>query len=173
MDFEMRFQVLFRSNIKSHRRWFEWLSSGAFFQTAAERYESATNVAAMHELAQQVIETEIYNKHDGEGRTYSLLDSFLAAPTGKGITVYSDPAVAPSKGPFGSGSPEAFSYAAFFEETAFNSFILGAGNDVFNEIKHRPFYEPLERAVEELARETSMRAILSAVVRRMPKAREI
>jgi len=171
--FENTFQVLFRGNIRAHRKWLEWLVSDGFFSSVKQRYESATNIAKMHDIAQKVVQEEIYNKHDGEGRTGALKDSFYAVavdePNQAGVAVISGPVVATSKGPFSSGNPSEFSYAAFFEEPAFNSFLLGSGVDVYNPIKFRPFMEPLERAMEEQAQEASMKALLRAVLSKMPK----
>ena len=177
---EPTFRVKFRSNIRQHIRWLEHMVSPEWAAQILKSYQSASNLAKLQRIARKVIQEEIYDKYSPEGSTERTGDakrSFVAVQLSgehNGIGVRSDPSVAQTKGPVDQGSESDFSYAAFFDEPNFNSFLPPGKNlDVYSPRKFRPFMEPLTGAVEEFAKEAAMRATIRAVTQRMPRSRAI
>jgi hypothetical protein len=167
--FSTRLRVKFQRNIKEHIRWLSYLDSSEFDATIKRNYQTGVNLKKLREIAQKVIQTEVYDKYTPtRPRTEDGINSFVSQKTETGLAVFSDPAIATTKGPVSSGNPRSLSYVAFFDDPAFNSF-LPPEDDAYDIAKFRPFSEPLERAIYEESIEQSMKAILRAVVKRIPK----
>lgn len=172
--FQPTFRVKFRSNIRAHIRWLEHMVSPAWAAQILKNYQSSSNLAQLRKIARKVFEEEVYNKYSParpEERTGNAKRSFVSVKLdGQGLGVRSRPDVAKTVGPVDSGSESEFSYAAFFEDPSFNSFLPpGKGLEVNSPRKHRPFMAPMTEAVNEFAREQAMRATVKAITKKMPK----
>lgn len=170
--FEPVFRVKFRSNIRAHIRWLEHMISPAWAAQVLKNYQSSSNLNELRKLARKVFQEEVYDAYSpSRPRTGAAKESFIAVQLeGQGLGVRSDPSVATSVGPFSSGSPEQFSYAAFFDNPGFNSFLPPKDNPT-HPAKHRPFMAPMTHAVNEFAKEQAMRATIKAVTKKMPRRR--
>lgn len=167
--FSSHLQIKFKRNLKEHIRWLGYLDSDEFHAVMKKAYQTNANLKALQDIAHKVIQTEVYDKYSPvRPRTQDGIESFVSTRTDTGLAVFSDPKVATSKGPVSSGNPSDFSYVAFFDDPAYNSF-LPPDDDAYSVIKFRPFSEPLERAIHEESVEQSMRAVLRAVMRRIPR----
>lgn len=162
--------VSFRHNLRSHIRWFEYMTSNDFTKERKSRYESARNLNSLRNLVRRVVQEEIYSISKGEG---NIEESVTAVATGNGneggTAVYFDPNVSPAKGTQSSPATPDFSYAIFFDNTDFNSFLLGVGVDVFNPMKHRPFKAPMVEAFNKEAESQAVKALMDSVRMHRPK----
>lgn len=155
-----------RSNLRQHIEWFQYIVSPRFVEDATASYKANVTMQQITTAIRQVVEEEIYSIGSSTGR---IKRSFTAAPTEDGVAAYSDPSVAPSKGPFSSGSPEEYSYAAFFERPAeFNSFIPPR-DDPSSETRYRPFMTPMVQAVRVVATQRALKSIVSNLRKHQPK----
>jgi hypothetical protein len=155
-----------RSNLKKHIEWLEYIVSPRFVEDANASYRANVTMQQITAAIRQVVEEEIYSIGSSTGR---IKRSFTAEPTDEGVAAYSDPSVAPSKGPFKSGSPEEYSYAAFFERPAeFNSFIPPR-DDPSNETRYRPFMTPMVQAVKVVSTQRALKSVLSNIRAHQPR----
>lgn len=164
----LRFRLVKReSNLEQHIRWFEYLTGSDFIDDVKKSYEKTNNRMALVRVARQVVESEIYSKNRTDG-TGNIKRSFkVAASSNKfgGLTLFSDPREAPSKA---GQSPGKFSYAAFFEEPRFLSF-LPPPDDPYSDVKYRPFWSPLVEAATKIASESHLDAVSINIKKRMPR----
>jgi len=169
----IKLKLRFRTNIRSHLRWFEFLFSPKFYEDIKRRVEAVANVRRLRKLVEEVIENEIYNVSSDSLRTGNLRRSITGVAGTQddvaGNTVYFDPSIAAAKGPIDGGSPPPLNYAAFFDRPEFNSFILGTGLDVFNPLKYRPFREPMTLAFQVEGERQSIEAIARSILSKRPR----
>jgi len=158
-------------NIRAHLRWLHYLAGNEFFKEVKRKYQSRSILQRLQAIVRQVVETEIYAKNTtpGTGAIKESVTAIVEESPDANATVYFDPLVSTSKGPFESGDPEKASYAAFFDNPSFNSFILGKGIDTFNPIKYRPFKEPMVQAFNKEAEEQAVRMLMAAVKMHRPR----
>lgn len=159
------------SNIDNHLRWLDYITSGSFLKDWKASIETGDNIQKLVDSARQVVEENIYkfNTTDGTG---SIKESFQGGTTDEGglagLGVFSNPAIAPSVGTFESGVPERFSYAAFFEDPEFNSFIPPR-DEPTNIKRHRPFMAAMAQHHQRISGELTLRALFIRLRRKMPK----
>lgn len=156
------------SNLAGHIRWLSHIASPAFAEDWRQKLLTQSNLKELVQQAQQVIEEEIYTHGKGEGNIKKSMDAIALGEKDVRMVLFSDPTVAPSKGPFKSGNPAEFSYAAFFEDPQFNSFIPPRSNP-YDKRRYRPFFQPMNQAHFAKAREMSRKSILRTIRMRMPK----
>lgn len=157
------------SNLRQHLSWLEYLTSDQFQQDVKRSYEQAVNRRAIRLAAQAIIESEIYafNTTDGTGR---IKRSFKVVAVKHGLLpemiLYSDPDVAPSKA---GASPGEYSYAAYFNNPEFKSFIKAPLDNPLDKIKYRPFFFPMTKAITKLARRRAGDAFNHNIRRKKPR----
>jgi hypothetical protein len=171
-DIHLKYQLLkTRSNLDGHIRWLEYIASPQFVEVWKKGIQSKRYLEEQVKLARLIVEEDIYayNTTSGSGRIKRSMDAMFVENDG-GVTslLFSDPDVAPSKGPFSSGDPSEFSYAAFFEDPKFNTF-LPPKDDPYDTRRYRPFFDHMTQTQLGLARNTNLRNIRRAIKMRMPR----
>lgn len=134
-------------SIKHHIRYIEMVMKQ--FHHLFVKYMTAENVKAdLLEKTIQVITKAIYESYNPQTykRTFDLLNSFKVDSNKREkakphLWIYSDPAVASS------WSDPNVSYAAYFEDKRFRSFLLNKGEGV---VPIRPFFHKMEKAFEKV-----------------------
>lgn len=171
-DIKLRLAVMKpESNLENHIRWFEYIAGRAFIIDWYQAVERPGFLQTLVDSARKIVEEDIYSKNTTAG-TGRIKDSFTGVnernEQGTNLIVYSDPSVAPSKGPFRSGVPGAFSYAAFFEDSKFNTF-LPPQDDPHDSRRFRPFYFSMQLAQSKLSNEGVVRRIFQMIRKHMPR----
>lgn len=155
------------SNVKQHIAWLQYLLDPLFWENAKERMQSKPRLQKLVAMARLVIQQEIYSyaNYQGDGK---IAESATAEGTLDGFGLYFDPAISGAKGPFSSGNPSEFSYAAFFEKPLeFNSFIQP--RDTTEPSRYRPFMQPLTEGYKVLSDANCLEAIRSAMKLKRPR----
>lgn len=167
----IKFHIRFRHNIRAHIKWFEYLESDRHFKNIKKNYETKANTRELQRLVREIVEQEIYSKNTTEG-TGRIKESVESISNGNqqtaAVTAFFDPTVSPAKGPVDQGDINSMSYAAFFDEPAWNSF-LPPNDDAYSPVKYRPFREPLTQAGQHFAKEQAIRAIVKATLIERPR----
>lgn len=167
LEDECRFRVQFKSNIRQHIEWLEYLVDPAFWENARERMARPARLQKLVNMARQVIHEEIYSyeNYQGEGK---ITESAAATGTDDGLALYFDPLISGAKGPVSSGNLQEFSYAAFFEKPIeFNSFIKP--RDAMTPNRYRPFMAPLEQGMQDSSEQNAMQAIRESMKIKKPR----
>lgn len=162
------------SNLRNHIRWLTFLASPEFASQWQKTFGTRVHMQELVNSAKQVVEEDIYayNTTSGTGRIKrSFVGKYMEADNGISAVVYSDPSVAPAKGPFSSGEPSDFSYAAFFEDERFNSFIPPK-EEPRNIRRYRPFFGAMTAAQHQVSKALTLQHTLRRVRLRMPKSQE-
>jgi hypothetical protein len=172
-DLKLKLQILRReTNLHSHIRWIEYIAGREFLADWYKLIERPSFLLELVNSAKQIVEEDIYNRYQGP-ETGRIKASFVGinqrTSTGTNLVVYSDPSVAPAKGPFRSGGvPGEFSYAAFFEDAKFNTF-LPPQDDPHDVRRFRPFYFSMQLAQSRISNERSVRQTFQLIRKRMPR----
>lgn len=158
------------SNLANHIRWLKYIAGPEFIKKWKEFSESGNNFKAMIRAAQNVVEEDIYayNTTSGSGRIKASIDAQGSQTVHPGFILFSDPRVAPSKGPFSDGNPSDFSYAAFFEDPKFNTFIPPE-DDPFDSRRYRPFFKHMTATQRTQSLAAGFRGLIRAIRYRMPR----
>ena len=175
-EIPLRFLLLkTESNFHNHLRWLSYLAGEEFATDWEHSLQTGGNMQKMIAEARAIVEEDIYayNTTSGTGRIKESITGFFGEGDdyrpGPTAYVYSDPSVAPSKGPFESGGdPSRFSYAAFFEDPEFNSFIPPR-EEPFDSRRYRPFFGHMTESQHRLNAELSRRALFVNIRKHMPK----
>jgi hypothetical protein len=170
-EIPIRFLVLKReSNIENHIRWLEYIAGPQFIADWTAAIQTGGNMRKMVASARQIVEELIYafNTTAGTGRIKKSFIGTYTEGANPGFAIYSDPSIAPAKGPVSSGNPEDFSYAAFFEDPKFNTFIPPK-DDPLNQKRYRPFFQAMASDQQRLGLQVTFQALLRTIKRRMPK----
>ena len=124
------------------------LASDDFINEVIKRYTTSRTISIFKDIAREVVMQEIYSYPEGDyKRTFALLRSFTASATENGITVLSDPSIAPAI----TGQSKGKGRAAFFEEPKFESFLQLLGRE--SRFHNRPFHDIMTKEVAEAATE--------------------
>jgi hypothetical protein len=170
-EIPLRFLLLkSESNLENHIRWMAYLAGADFVNDWKKSIQTGGHMQQMIQAARDIVDELIYAFSTGDS-TGKLRESF----TGKyldaslpAFAIYSDPRVAPSKGPFSSGNPSSFSYAAFFEDPEFNSFIPDRENPTETR-RYRPFFDTLSLDQQTQSHEIVFSSLMQTIRRRMPR----
>lgn len=156
------------SNLASHLRWLKYLTSKEFIEDWRKRSQNVTQQRALINIARQVIEEDIYSISKGQGNSGR---SFKTSPKeGIGLTLYSDPAVAPSEAGLNKGS---YSYLAFFEHPErWKSFIKSPNSNPLDESRYRPFFKHLTQMVQDYTVKQAVPVVNKTIAARMPTHKE-
>jgi len=153
------------SNIAEHIRWFEYLASEKF---VTDWYKATGQPGFLEELVQSakaIVETDIYNRYKGPD-TGNIRDSFtgqkVTSKEEQALIVYSDPSVAEAW-----GNPQ-WSYAAFFEDPGFNTFIP-PDDDPHDVRRFRPFYFSMCLEQSRLSNAGVVRRLFTIIRKHMPR----
>lgn len=165
-NFISGFNIKFGGNLASTIRWVEWLSSPEFNIEIIKRWKLPSHLTRLVKIARSVINEQIYSVGYNERNIERSVTAVFAEA---GATLYLDPAIAPAKGPMEGMDPSQVNYAAFFERTEFNSFIMGSGVDVYHPLKHRPFFDAMTLAFKEEEERQYQRAIYAAMKSKIPR----
>ncbi len=175
----------FGGNLQSHKRWLEYLVGDEFYPAVKKHVEKKRNVSLLQKHARSIIEIAIYNAvPEGPNytpRTRALLRSFIATAGSSGgdaeLIIYSDTST--NRGTSGvnrfnpTGSPLATagqgagvaSYAIFFEDARFNSFIQPSGTPV------RPYMKLITDFVNRFMLQRTVVAFNAAAKKHIPTAK--
>lgn len=169
--FTLKFSYKQGSNLDPHIRWLEYLLSDEYQLEIQRRFESVTNQREARRITRSIIDTLIYQAYPDPGtRTGNLHDSFKVI-VGRGqkksayLAVYSDPRVATTKTGVAAGFT---SYAAFFENPEFDSF-LPPKEDPTSPSKYRPFFQFLSEEIHRFTATQAHAAHTRTIKRRIPK----
>lgn len=171
-EIPLRFSLLkSESNLDNHLRWLEYITGPEFVEDWKSSIKTGGHMQHLIESAKQMVDELIYafsTTADSTGRlresfTGKFLDTALPA-----FAIYSDPKVAPSKGPFSTGNPSDFSYAAFFEDPEFNSFIPNRDNPTETR-RYRPFFDAMTLDQKTQGQEIVFAALMRTIRKRMPR----
>lgn len=173
-EIPIRFILLKKeSNIANHLRWLEYLAGPKFVSDWRQSIQTGGSLQEMIASARSIVDEYIYAFNTSDRTTGRIKKSFTAKALDTDevseVAVYSDPSVAPSKGPFESGDPAKFSYAAFFEDPKFNTFLPPKDNP-FDTRRYRPFFKPMTEAQHLIQRQLAFRTIVQTIRRRMPRS---
>lgn len=161
------FRVQFKSNLRQHIEWLEYLVDPSFWENARERMARPARLNKLIQMARRVVQEEIYSYENYEGQG-KIAQSASATGTEEGFALYFDPMISGAKGPVSSGNLQEFSYAAFFEKPLeFNSFIKP--RDVLAPNRYRPFMEPLAQGTQEISEQNAIAAIREAMKIKKPR----
>lgn len=159
------------SNIENYLRWFAYIAGPEFVEDWKKSLETNSAMAKRIQSARQIVEDYIYvhNTTAGTGRIRRSI-SAVATESDELSTnvVYSDPAIAPAKGPVGDGDPGRFSYAAFFEDPKFNTFLPPPDNPTDTR-RYRPFFGPMTLQQKKVQQEIAFKTLMQTILRRMPR----
>lgn len=166
-DIGLKLQVMRReSNLAGHIRWFEYLASENFVTDWYKAVGQEGFLERLVESARQIVQTDIYNVYSGyqgDGNIKASMTGERQSSTeGQTLIVYSDPSVAQAK------QYPTFSYAAFFEEPKFRSF-LPPDDDPHDVRKFRPFYFAMQLAQSRLSNEGVVQRLFTIIRRHMPR----
>lgn len=158
-----------QSNLEAHIKWVEYIAGTQFKEDWKASMQSPGHLKQLVDSARSIVETDIY----AFGRkTGNIKESFtgkvLTSDKGVTLAVYSDPSIAPSKGPFKSGNPSDFSYAAFFEDPKFNTFLPPKDNPI-DRRRFRPFFLHMSLEHSRITNEIGASRIFNLLRKRMPK----
>ena len=170
-DIPIRFLLLkSESNLENHLRWLAHLAGDDFVSDWKSSLETGGNMQRMIDDARQTVDELIYAFSTGDS-TGNLRESF----TGKWLesklpsfAIYSDPRIAQTKGPVASGNESQLSYAAFFEDPAFNSFIPDRDNPLETR-RYRPFFDAMTMLQKNIGLEISFTSFMRTVRKHMPR----
>lgn len=150
----------------NHIKFFEYLTSDAFYRDFRNQFENEGVLARLQTLARIIIIVKIYNQYTPEfyERTFSLLDSFITKADSEdelaNVAMYSDPSIAPAL-----LLPE-HSYAEFFDpESEFKSFL----HRTIGEKAIRPFFNDLLSLMETHLPDEALAAYETAIKANIPQ----
>jgi len=170
-EIPIRIRLLKReSNIDNHLRWLGYILGPEFIKDVRDTIQTKKNIATLVESARDVVEEDIYafNTTAGTGNIKKSFEGTTFDYGMGGLGIFSNPSIATSKGPFSSGSPNAASYAAFFEKPEFNSFIPPR-DEPTNIKRHRPFMAAMASNQHRLSNEIVLAALFRRLRQKMPK----
>ena len=166
----INFKLELEANLDSLKKFYGYIISERFIVDLKKEFTRSTNLTFIRATVQQVVEDEIYSIGMETGNIKRSFDAVPSPGNEIEITVFSDPSVATSKGPFYSGNPEDFSYAAFFEKPAdFNSFIPSTDGDLHNSIRYRPFMTPMVNSIYAPTHTAALYAFMAIIKRKLPR----
>ena len=153
-------------------RWLSYIAGPEFIKDWKKNAESGNSLKKLASTAKQIVEEEIYSKNTTPG-TGRIKDSMVAVGREgelPGFAVASDPSIAPAKGPIDGSKAGAsrFSYAAFFEDPKFNTFIPPE-DDETDPRRYRPFFDAMVEANQMIAKQLAMESLMRTIKRRMPR----
>lgn len=165
---DLRIKVT-KSNVPEFVNFFRFLSPGShqLHKAVKAEYEKPSVITPLTVSARTIIKTLVYDTHESNrDRTYNLLNSFLAdvnidGDRNSSLAIYSDPDIAPAK-----QFPH-LSYAAFFEEPSFNTFIPPRG--IVSPVNHRPFMNALTQFLKFFNDDYTLQTVTKVIKRHMPK----
>lgn len=171
-EIPLRFILLKKeSNIENQLRWIAYIAGEEFVNDWRDAMQTGGHLQEMIHSAKQIVEELIYtfNTTEGTGRIKeSISGTYPDTKEAAEFVVYSDPSVATSKGPFESGDPSKFSYAAFFEDEKFNTFLPPKDNPTDTR-RHRPFFGAMTKDQQRIGQEIAFRTIMRTIRRRMSR----
>lgn len=172
-DLTLKLQILRReTNLHSHIRWIEYIAGREFIVEWYKAMEQPGFLQNLINSARQIVEEDIYARYQGP-ETGNIKASFVGinqrTSAGTNQIVYSDPSIATAKGPMAGGIPSQFSYAAFFEDSKFNTF-LPPKDDVHDVRRFRPFYFSMQLAQTRLSVDHAVRKTNQLIRKRMPRS---
>lgn len=171
-EIPIRFLLLRReSNIENYLRWFEYIAGPDFADDWKRSLETNSSMNKRIQSARQVVEDYIYahNTTSGTGRIRrSISATAVESEELSANVVYSDPAIAPAKGPTGDSDPGKFSYAAFFEDPRFNTFLPPKDNPTDSR-RYRPFFQPMTMQQKKVQEEIAVKTLMQTISKRMPR----
>lgn len=174
-EIPLRFILLKKeSNIENQLRWLAYIAGDEFVADWKEAMQTGGHLSEMISSARKIVEELIYsfNTTDGTGKIKrSISGTYPETEEAAEFAVYSDPNIAPSKGPFASGDPQKFSYAAFFEDPKFNTFLPPKDNPTDTR-RYRPFFGAMTKDQQRINQQIAFRTIMRTIRRRMSRMTE-
>lgn len=168
-EIPLRFILLKKdSNIENQLRWLAYIAGEQFVTDWRESMQTGGHMQEAIASARKIVEELIYsfNTTDGTGRIKkSFTGTYLDTNEVSESAVYSDPNVAPSEA---GANPGEFSYAAFFEDAKFNTFLPPKSNPTDTR-RYRPFFGAMTRDQQRTNHEIAFRTVMRTIRRRMPK----
>ena len=147
-----------------------YIESREFNDDLKSFFERERSLLNIRTIVQSVIENEVYKYGTEEGRIKRSFKVIAVEDDKPKIVVISVPMIAPSVGPFKSGDPNDFSYAAFFEKPIeFDSFIDRENDNKYAKSRFRPFMDIMARVVKDYVTEDALHAATFKLRQKLPR----